>query len=1004
MGRKATMLTRFKHITCLALLMVALTLSSVPLRAQTNNYVPPPGAPGYNNVKTTLTDDDVFYTMVNAYLQVSLGVGKNQGGSIGLFTTSGNATDPFDALLFYEKLIPPKTVIPYSGSRVFVRIDGGKSTAGKGYDYELGQPDPAKGGAWLQIPGAVGSHIEAKWLTVGPTTTGGTTGGTTTGGTTTGGNGGGGNGGGGTGGGSTGPTTNPQIEIDITISFVHDVARFEFDIINHSSQSHTVGLAFVEDILQAAALRLPNQPYIHHEVLLSSAQVPNYFELFNKLSPTVYQSLRGFLRPTNTSGVEPTPPTRFVVGDNLILNGTTVISGGFGGSGVPRLYPQIWNYIPDPNALFEGNRAFRECVALFWDEQPIAPSNASNPTKIVTYVGQGNCDHDFGQPLTLSVTGPQALGLAPDPTTGKSTITGSPFTVGAYVTNVTDLFPDGGFTISPIGLSINLPKGLQLVAGDTASKSVSNLSPGGEGSATWQVVPDGTANGLLTYTVTATPSLGNGKIVQRTIEIPVPALIKLRGNPNLQGRYEMKSFPLAFNGETPSKVLFPTLDPNLAAPDLARWDPIKQQYGYNSPSFQLGNAYWIRNRLATDQSISLDLTKYPPVFNQTQANGSYQVSFPKGWNQVGNPYIYGIRFSEIRVFDGDTLQSLTMEQAADPTKNLILPAVYHYDTTDPDETKWHYELIDNLGFTMQPYEGYWLYVRKSNLQFIFPPVDTPFSSVVTRAALMGVGFSAKTGRGVANNWRLQLAATGATGVDSNSFIGVAPQALDTADQYKYMKPPVINKGVTLDIMHEDWTDGTRFAQDLRASNKTRKVWDIAVSSGAPNEDVTLSWANITRSVPRSTKLTLIDTANKTSLDLRNRPSYIVNTGTTSSRRIQIVAEPSLRTGRVQITNFDVVLPTRGAHGSQSVTINYGLSDQADARIVISDARGRVLRTIDAKSGTRAAAGTGTTGTAIWDLKNNQGATISAGSYHIELTVLGSDGQLSRQLRPVVISR
>ena len=58
--------------------------------------------------------------------------------------------------------------------------------------------------------------------------------------------------GGGTGGGTTtGTTIDPRIEIDMTLSFIHNQARFQFNIINNDiGRSHTVGLVFKQELLR----------------------------------------------------------------------------------------------------------------------------------------------------------------------------------------------------------------------------------------------------------------------------------------------------------------------------------------------------------------------------------------------------------------------------------------------------------------------------------------------------------------------------------------------------------------------------------------------------------------------------------------------------------------------------------------------------------------------------------------------------------------------------------
>jgi len=289
-------------------------------------------------------------------------------------------------------------------------------------------------------------------------------------------------------------------------------------------------------------------------------------------------------------------------------------------------------------------------------------------------------------------------------------------------------------------------------------------------------------------------------------------------------------------------------------------------------------------------------------------------------------------------------------------------------------------------------------VKKSNLQFVFPPADTPGGSV-TKGALLGVGLGTRQGRATATNWRMRLTAKGATSSDMTTFIGVAPRATDGPDNYKYDKPPILNHLVSLDIIR----DGGRYAQDLRSPSTSRKTWDLVVRSPKPNEDVTVSWPDIAASVPRSYQLTLVDRDGSARRNMRTASSYVVNTGGSATRSLQSVAEPSRNASRMQITAFDVVPNNNGrAVAATSVAIHYGFSDAAEARIQIRDGRGRTIRTLTAT--TRAAEGDPNSGTAVWDLKDDKGASLTSGVYNIELMALSQDGNRTRQLRPYLLTR
>lgn len=963
-----------RQVAALALSSIALVSLSARVKAQdTTNY-------------TTLSSGTL-----------TLYVGKTAAvaGSIALITTGADSRP-----LLLPGEVRPANNAPDVGSRIYIRVDGGSNSL-QGLDYIFGDLQTAANGttggngAWVQEPTVIGNRLVARWRTLPTTKT-----------VTTGGGGGGGNpGGGGGGGGTTTIALDHKIEIEMVATFVHDTVRFQFNIINaNQGVPHNVGIGFVQNIEvtpnvvgQDGPLRLPNYPYLRRDTVLSGGLVPRYWESFYLIKAAtdtqsaVLQSIRGTLRPTAGTVNDPTPPTRFQFGDIQKLNGYNLPT-------IQKNFDQIWNF--QPTTTFDSTSptaAGDSGVALFWTEQAVI---AGQTQSITTFVGQSTTESDFSPPLTLSVEAPTALNFVTNTTTNTVTTTPNPFVVTAYVTNLTNVLTQNGLNIAPVNFAIDLPAGLRLDAGESVTKQLTSVSAGGEGSVQWKVVPTGSVTGTVNFTVTATGNLGTGKSVQRTIEIPAPNTVLLKGNNTTGGLFQMLSFPLAFGNTAPSTIL--GLAANPPDFDMVRYNPTSGRY---EPANTLvpGQAYWFRLRLANDLSRTIAPTTGSPLTGQVQPNAStYRINYPRGWNQISNPFLYGIRFSEIQVFDESTLKILYANEAAEAVNRWILPAVYRYNTTDSDPANWSYELLDNLGFVMRPYEGYWLLVLKNGLQFIYPGVDTP-GVTVTRSALVGVGLGASLGRSTSNNWRLRVAAKSKSGSDSSNYIGVAPKATDGDDVYEYAKPPMMDGQLALDIVRQGG-EVTRLAQDLRAPGGSTKTWDFVVRSPKANDDVTITWPEIAASVPRDYQLTLVDKDSNVRRVLRNTSSYTLNTGASATRSFQIVAEPLRRAGRVQITNFDVSPNrSRGANGETSVAINFGFSQTAEARIQIRNGRGQTIRTLTPT--TRAAESSGNAGgSVVWDLRDQSGVVLPGGVYQMELLAIGSDGQTSRQIRPYVLSR
>ena len=934
-----------------------------------------------------------YTSLVGPYLTLYVGNTAAVGGSVAI-NVNGAAVRP----LLVAGPVRPANNAPDLGSRIYIRVDGGSQST-QGLDYIFGDLQTAADGTlggngeWVQVPTVIGNQLVARWRTL-PTDKAST------------GNGGGNNGGGG-GGGATTVAIDHQIEVEMIASFVHDTVRFQFNIINRNTGvPHSVGLGFIQniDVNPNSAggdgpLRLPNYPYLRKDTVLSGGLVPRYWETFFQVSPgngvnttEVSHSIRGTLRPQSGLVNEPTPPTRFEFGDIQQLN-------GYNYPPAQRDFEKIWNFQPSTTFNATSTTAGDAGVGLIWTEQSVA---AGQTLPITTFLGQSTTDNDFSAPLALSVSAPKALGYTVDRTNNSANATPNPFTITAYVTNLTNVLSAGGLTIAPVNLALDLPSGLRLDTGETLTKQINSIAPGNEGSAEWKVVPTGDKTGTLSYTVTASSNLGIGKSVQRSIDVPAPNKIQLKGNTVSRGLYQMLSFPLSFGNTAPSTILGLNAAPNPPDFDIARWNPVTSRYE-SVNTFTPGQAYWFRLLQPNDITKTIAPTTGSPLENQVQPGAAaYTINYPRGWNQISNPFLYGIRLSEVQVLDTEGLKLLYLDEAANSLNRWVLPAVYRYNTSDPDPANWSYELLDNLGFIMQPFEGYWLLVQKSALRFIYPGADTP-GVTVTRSALVGVGLGATLGRNASNNWRLRVAAKSTSGSDSANYIGVAPKATDGDDVYKYAKPPLLDNQLTLDIVNKNAAT-TRLAQDLRAPGSNTKTWDLIVRSPKPNEEVTITWPEIAASVPRDHQLTLVDTENNVRRVMRNTSSYTLNTGAGATRAFQIVAEPLRRAGRIQITSFDVAPGrTRGAGGETSVAINYGFSQNADARINIRNGRGQTIRTLVPT--TRAAeGGANAGGNVVWDLRDQQGTVLPGGVYQMELLAIGQDGQTSRQVRPYILSR
>jgi hypothetical protein len=835
----------------------------------------------------------------------------------------------------------------------------------------------------------------------------------------------------------------PSISVAVTATLIHDTVRFQFVISNtESGSAHTIGFAFIENInAQPGSLSmdgpliLPGLPVQHTATLLNGSQVPDYYQtqvpvsVATSSSPAIAHTVRGTMLPFNGATTEPTPPTHIAYGRQFWVSPfttnststTTTTSGLMVPSPLESIqvifeattntstttttsgtisYATPWEYQPLPNDYLDrASLALYPpaAVGLFWDEQTVVAGEALN---YVTYVGQGTGDVDLAPPLALTVESPATLSYVSgtaQPNAGASTTTTNPFTVTASVQNISDILSTGAISIGPVSMFINLPSSLTLDAGtanNTASKQITTLPSEAEQAVSWAVDTVGSVSGPESFNVSASPTLGRAKQIERTLQVPFLPTV------NLAQGLQMVSFPYTFSGANPAADL--GVPASTLTPGLQTWDSVNGSYKV-ATTILPGVGYWLNSSVAQ----TAKLASYAPLTLPTSSGNQFTQSYPPGvdgWNQIGNPYVYNIQFSDIQILNTQTLETVTTDVASDSSHQWISQGLYAYDPTTES-----YTLETNIGFTMVPGQGYWMQVLSPNLQFIFPVINAVGASVtraVTRAATTSTS-TTTLGRDTTNNWRLQVSAKGAKTADS-SYIGVAPTAVDGPDVFKYQKPPVLNNHVELNITHTDWGTtraATPYAQDLRSPSVAIKTWNMTVVAAQASEPVTITWPSLSTSVPRAYELTLIDTAGNKRISMRNTSSYVVTTGKSLTRNIQIVAEPTRAATRLQITSFTVV-PNGirpGTRAPASVQINYTLSQTADAQIVVRDSLGRNLRTLNT---TTRAAGTGgqPAGSAVWDFRNQKGVALSTGLYSVEIDAMTSDGQKSRMTVPYLLAR
>ena len=238
-----------------------------------------------------------------------------------------------------------------------------------------------------------------------------------------------------------------------------DTIQIQYDIVNHDSVSHEVGLRALLDIdidnHDGALYRIPGLPgVVSKETELLAPNIPLYYQSFYDLSDRVHVA-EGVLGAQGA-----TLPDRFAMVSWNAISSTS------------------WDYVIDPTKAFdEGDSA----IVLYWYPTPVDPGASRTYT---TYYGLGSISGS----ADLGISGPAQL------ETMATLWSPNPFTVIAYLKN------NNLTTMSGDSLTIILPSGLALAPGETATHALPDLLAGQTTQTSWSVLA--VSEGSWAYSVT----------------------------------------------------------------------------------------------------------------------------------------------------------------------------------------------------------------------------------------------------------------------------------------------------------------------------------------------------------------------------------------------------------------------------------------------------------------------------------------------------------------------
>ena len=406
----------------------------------------------------------------------------------------------------------------------------------------------------------------------------------------------------------------------------------------------------------------------------------------------------------------------------------------------------------------------------------------------------------------------------------------------------------------------------------------------------------------------------------------------------------------------------------------------------------VGLGYWLDLSETQQLNFSGETVNNPVGIRLYAENGTRN---PGGWNLIGSPFTFPVDFNSVSVLFRGT--SYRLEEAV--AQNIVKGALVGYAQGD-----YFFQIAPQGQF--QPFNGYWIKALQDCV-LIVPPAASSLSrsvrNVSSHMASVAVAKQAASKiapAGSVRGWRVRLQASAAGDRDGQNYFGQAVGASAGDDSLDMPKPPSGAGHTYLRFVNRAAATGSgraaasgvasAYAFDLRDLRSTNEEWTAAVTTDRPNARVTLSWEGL-GTVPRSTRLSLVDTRTGQEVSLRARSSYTFQSGEAGETRLFRVVQTAEASRGPLAVNLTIV---RTRSPQQGVSVRLTATQDVDLT-------GRVLtlggKRVAALGGAGRAVGRRET-TLGWDGKGEAGAAVPPGPYVIEVTARTPDGRQTTQVK------
>lgn len=406
---------------------------------------------------------------------------------------------------------------------------------------------------------------------------------------------------------------------------------------------------------------------------------------------------------------------------------------------------------------------------------------------------------------------------------------------------------------------------------------------------------------------------------------------------------QMVSIPYILDNPEASYVLA------LPSPKVARWDPALKAYRYYphefSKNFLPGLGYWVK----FDSSITLRLEG-----EEVDTLRPFAIPLRAGWNQVGNPFPFEVRWSSAEVVaEGKRLSLIEAVK-----EGWLSGVLYWYE---PPYYRW----ARTPEGTLSPWRGYWVKASVDCNLFILP---------IPEAATLRV--SARRQPIASAEFALEK---GSVTVDQGDVMVVVKGALPGLDQEDVEEPPSSPDTLAkLSLMRE----GRALTCDAVGSDKAR--WTVKVE-GPSGKVLRIRLARL----HGASAVRLFDPTLDRAIMLRPGEAYTVSLRAGERYRL-LEAEFVQAFGRVRVIDLRLLRLRGGLAAEVTITRSGRVS------VELLTPSGRVV----ARSGEISLPGGGRE---VIPLRSEEGGKLpSPGVYLLKARVRDSSGSEARKAKVVVL--